>query len=41
MNTDKPILFNPRSSVFIGGQHGYGLFQQLLSRRHNTMFLEG
>jgi len=28
MNADKPILFNPRLSVFIGGQPCFGFFQQ-------------
>jgi hypothetical protein len=30
MNTDRPILFNPRLSAFIGGQQGLGFFQQRL-----------
>src|ERR1035441_8054100 len=29
-NVDKPILFNPRSSVFIGGQPCFGFFQRAL-----------
>jgi hypothetical protein len=30
MNADQPILFNPRLSVFIGGQPCFGFFQQPL-----------
>jgi hypothetical protein len=30
MNADKKILFNPRSSVFIGGQPSFGFLQQAL-----------
>jgi len=31
MNADKPIPFNPRLSVFIGGQPCFGFFRQALS----------
>jgi hypothetical protein len=30
MDADKPILFNPRLSVFIGGRPCFGFFQQPL-----------
>jgi hypothetical protein len=30
MNADQPILFNPRLSVFIGGQPCFGFSQQPL-----------
>jgi hypothetical protein len=32
MNTDKPILFNLCSSVFICGHDAFGVFQQALKR---------
>jgi hypothetical protein len=42
MNTDKPILFNPRLSVFIGGWYCSGFFQQpLRAPRHSAIRCHG